>query len=277
MDEDTEVMSDGEAVPESVSRSNSSCSSLLCLPEELFFKCTESVGLQDLVSLDLVNKDLHGLLQQDAECWKNCVQQRCETACSEQILERAACIAGGWKRLCIEAEMARKENKRWVPATESMIKAAIERVSRPNGNKAQTETREDTSIVLLIDGSSSISDEDFVMIRSFCDQLLHGLDRDAQVCLIQFNQNVVTEIPMARLDLESNSKKVLGLAQAMGSTDIPAALEFAASVLKENCQTQGRKVLQWKYCITTLRALYISRITTLVLTLSCVLYVYCVV
>mmetsp|Transcript_10997 Transcript_10997/g.23554 ORF Transcript_10997/g.23554 Transcript_10997/m.23554 type:complete len:373 (-) Transcript_10997:68-1186(-) len=220
-----------------------SCS-LLSLPDELLFKCVQSMQAEDLAAMERVNRELHSAMMRDTECWRQCVAERYEAVSSERLLSRAAELAGGWKRLFAELEKKRKENKRWITACQSLVDAYVEAVV--NFGVVDEETHGNVggdgggSVVVLLDGSSSISDEDFDIMKSFCVQLLRAAPENTQVCVLQFNQTVVTEIALARLDVDRHVAIVSDLHQIMGSTDIPIALRNAQFALR-NSEGQSSK------------------------------------
>mmetsp|Transcript_8389 Transcript_8389/g.22083 ORF Transcript_8389/g.22083 Transcript_8389/m.22083 type:complete len:375 (+) Transcript_8389:387-1511(+) len=222
-----------------------SCS-LLSLPDELLFKCVQSMPAEDLAAMERVNRELHSAMLRDTACWRQCVAQRYEALSSEALLARAADLAGGWKRLFAELEKKRKENKRWITACQSLVDAYIEAVVNFGDvqNGTARSNAEGGNIVVLMDGSSSISDEDFDIMKSFCAQLLRKAHAQTQVCVLQFNQTVVTEIALAQLDVAKHTATVSDLHQIMGSTDIPIALRNAQYVLRDaNAESSKRAVL----------------------------------
>jgi len=93
------------------------------------------------------------------------------------------------------------------------------------------------TVLVILDGSSSISDDDFSVMKNFSILLFQRLGQMSQGCraayvgLLQFNQSVSVVIPLSRLDLSKNIDQVKSTMQCMGSTDIAQALQNGYDML----------------------------------------------
>ncbi|GJD12791.1 hypothetical protein Gasu2_68620 [Galdieria sulphuraria] len=97
-------------------------------------------------------------------------------------------------------------------------------------------------IAILIDGSSSVTEEDFIAMKEFCRALLASLrltHPSSQACIIQFNQYPRVEVGLADVSKPGIMDTVERLEQMMGSTDIAAPIhgqthaeEFELSILE---------------------------------------------
>ncbi|KAA8491141.1 hypothetical protein FVE85_4558 [Porphyridium purpureum] len=97
-------------------------------------------------------------------------------------------------------------------------------------------------ILVLMDGSSSISDEDFSSMKRYVVRMLEAAAEEARrqsdigflVSVIQFNQTCVVELPFVRVEENADTlvQRVLSISQLMGSTDIPLALFKAEELLR---------------------------------------------
>jgi hypothetical protein len=90
------------------------------------------------------------------------------------------------------------------------------------------------SIAILIDGSSSVTEEDFIAMKEFCRALLASLrltHPSSQACIIQFNQYPRVEVGLSDVSKPSIMDTIEKLEQMMGSTDIAAPIRRAHQVL----------------------------------------------
>ncbi|GJQ11370.1 hypothetical protein GpartN1_g3161.t1 [Galdieria partita] len=90
------------------------------------------------------------------------------------------------------------------------------------------------SIAILIDGSSSVTEEDFIAMKEFCRALLASLrltHPSSQACIIQFNQYPRVEVGLSDVSKPGIMDTVERLEQMMGSTDIAAPIRRAHQIL----------------------------------------------
>jgi von Willebrand factor type A domain len=96
---------------------------------------------------------------------------------------------------------------------------------------------ESLAVVLLVDGSSSVTEDDFSAQRSFCTQLVHSLREthdNASVAVLQFNQYPKVHAGLTNVHKPAILAAVDGMHQMMGSTDIAAPIRRARQMLAED-------------------------------------------
>ena len=96
------------------------------------------------------------------------------------ITRKAANLAGGWKRLYKAKQIQNRESLPWEGATEFEIEASVDFMMAPDGEKSISSAHRTPSttstIVFLIDGSGSVTEEDFScmtnFVRSVCQRII---------------------------------------------------------------------------------------------------------
>lgn len=102
------------------------------------------------------------------------------------------------------------------------------------------------SIVLLIDASSSVTDEDFGCMKSFSKCLvehLHDMCARAHVGIVQFNQHPRVELPLTPVAKAKLPAAIDSMDQMMGSTDIAAPIRRARQMLLEEALPGDRVIV----------------------------------
>lgn len=102
------------------------------------------------------------------------------------------------------------------------------------------------TVAILIDASSSVTNEDFACMKNFTSTLvatLRSSSRDAQICIIQFNQHPRVELPLTDVSKPKVSATIDGMEQLMGSTDIAAPIKRARQVLVESALPGSRVIV----------------------------------
>ncbi|XP_051872825.1 collagen alpha-6(VI) chain-like isoform X2 [Pristis pectinata] len=115
---------------------------------------------------------------------------------------------------------------------EAVLTVLLFAMSLPSTNSQQTACRNATvaDIVLVIDGSSSISDEDFRNIKKFLYAFVNGLDiarNKVKIGLVQYSYDSKTEFLLNEyLSKKSILDKIQNVSQMMGGTNMTKALEL---------------------------------------------------
>jgi uncharacterized protein YegL len=105
---------------------------------------------------------------------------------------------------------------------------------------------ESLSVVLLMDGSSSVTEEDFNAMKAFCVQLVTSLREthsDATVAVLQFNQYPKVHAPLTQVESGTLESCIMSIQQAMGSTDCCAPIRRARQMLAEGEAGHGEKAI----------------------------------
>lgn len=122
------------------------------------------------------------------------------------------------------------------PTASNMVPQAMTNASPDTemGDAVATQDTLDLAAVVLIDGSSSVTEDDFRAMRSFSRSLVCALresHREASVAVVQFNQFPRVELPLTNVRSPGPLQLLEELEQMMGSTDIAAPVKRAAELL----------------------------------------------
>lgn len=101
------------------------------------------------------------------------------------------------------------------------------------------------AVVLLVDGSSSVTEDDFTAQRNFCTQLVDSLretHRNSSVAVLQFNQYPKIHSGLTSVHKPAILEAIDGMQQMMGSTDIAAPIRRARQMLAED-GSPGQKAI----------------------------------
>jgi uncharacterized protein YegL len=102
------------------------------------------------------------------------------------------------------------------------------------------------SVVLLIDGSSSVTEDDFHAMKQFCLELVSSLREthgNAKVAVLQFNQYPKVHAGLTSVEKQSLVTTIHAMDQMMGSTDIAAPIRRARQLLAEDEAGLGEKAI----------------------------------
>lgn len=258
---------------------------LTSLPDELIAMCYAGLTASDLVNLEYVSTRLRTLISTDSVCWKHCTQKRWKMLnANHMILCKAARHAGSWKALYSEKALSEREHAPWLIITQSETLAIIDCIapglrkavstqkSSPWVSDMMTEATPCTppsasrmpvhlassspvsvlegpnalSIIVLIDASSSVTDEDFACMKAFTRTLVKTLQEgsgDCQIGLIQFNQHPRVELGLTALGKSKVTAAIEAMDQLMGSTDIAAPIRRARQMLVEEALPGDRVIV----------------------------------
>lgn len=231
----------------------------LCnLPDELISMCYSSLPATDLVSLEYVSSRLRHLVSTDSICWARCAEERWGSRTSTALLSTAARHAGSWKKLYASKVPCDQTHAPWLVPCSSETAAMLELIkgypvakpAKPQAGspRALSGLRmcpRTLSVVLLIDGSSSVTEEDFKAMKEFATSLVNSLNSthpDSALALVQFNQHPKVECQLTPVARGSLRHTIAGLDQMMGSTDIAAPIRRARELL-ENESTDSAKAI----------------------------------
>mmetsp|Transcript_39744 Transcript_39744/g.158130 ORF Transcript_39744/g.158130 Transcript_39744/m.158130 type:complete len:380 (-) Transcript_39744:2413-3552(-) len=222
------------------------------------------VRLCDVIFCSQINHRLRDLVLQNNNLWKDKVKLRWGMQANNSLLEASSVLAGGWKNLYAQKHVSEKRNKPWVVPSDPEIEAILElvrgdssldRVGSPISLSPTSSVMSEMAparglkrgltVLLLLDGSSSVTREDFDAMKSFTRKLIDNLRErrpDSAVGLIQFNQSPRTIIPICDIS-EDIPERVDKMQQLMGSTDIAAPIKTAHELLTEDGNFGGDAVV----------------------------------
>lgn len=253
------------------------------LPDELVAMCYASLSATDLVALEHVSRRLRHLIVYDSMCWKRCTEDRWgQLSSNSAILGAAARHAGTWKQLYSEKALGDRQNAPWHILSKSETLAILDIIkgektsvparvcwptvtnpdpvpssppkdsvsplpsSSPVSVMTDNVSLETLSVVLLIDASSSVTDEDFDCMKSFALELVENLRAshpEAFVAVVQFNQHPKVEVGLTNVCKSKLSMSIENMEQLMGSTDIAAPIRRARQMLGEDDVRPGDKAI----------------------------------
>lgn len=267
-----------------VSKGNTEKLILTSLPDELIAMCYSDLSAADLVALEHVSRRLRQLIAYDSVCWKRCTETRWgHLSANSAILPSAARHAGTWKRLYSEKAKTDADHTPWLTlcgsetlAVLDIIKGATTQVpmpvywpmstdmdiavpsSPPKDSVVPMSTSSPVSVmpsnpavsclsvVLLIDASSSVTDDDFETMKSFSLALVEDLrvsHPEACVSVVQFNQHPKVEVALTNVCKSRLSSSIENMEQMMGSTDIAAPIRRARKILSEDDVRPGDRAI----------------------------------
>lgn len=255
---------------------------LTALPDELIAMCYADLSATDLVALEHVSRRLRHLIAYDSVCWKRCTESRWSYLTSNSVLLPAAARhAGTWKQLYSEKAVCETSHAPWLTLCKSETMAIFDIIkaddtapdstvcwpmsmdhpvpsSPPKDSTAPissaspvsvmtTGTPASTlSVVLLIDASSSVTDDDFDAMKSFSRALVDNLRSthpESAVAVVQFNQHPKVEVSLTNVCKSKLSTSIENMEQLMGSTDIAAPIRRARQILTEDAAPGDRAIV----------------------------------
>lgn len=258
--------------------------SFTSLPDELIAMCYANLSASDLVALEHVNLRLRNLIAYDAVCWRRCTENRWgHLSTNSVILGAAARHAGTWKQLYAEKAKTEEEFSPWLTLCKSETLAILDVIKGEKTPAPETPvywpmaTEGDAvpssppkegvvpmatsspvsvmrsqgpvnslSVVLLVDASSSVTDDDFDAMKTFASALVENLREthpESFVGVVQFNQHPKVEVALTNVLKTKVSSSIDDMEQLMGSTDIAAPIRRARQILAESDVTPGDRAI----------------------------------
>eukprot|EP00190_Bangiopsis_sp_CCMP1999_P001130 CAMPEP_0198737002 /NCGR_PEP_ID=MMETSP1475-20131203/67645_1 /TAXON_ID= ORGANISM="Unidentified sp., Strain CCMP1999" /NCGR_SAMPLE_ID=MMETSP1475 /ASSEMBLY_ACC=CAM_ASM_001111 /LENGTH=369 /DNA_ID=CAMNT_0044500857 /DNA_START=448 /DNA_END=1557 /DNA_ORIENTATION=+ len=243
------------------------------LPDDIICLCLVNLTAKDLVHVEMLSKRLREVIYMNPNLWQDMVRQRWGLSANSTLLESAARYAGGWKNLYSEKHLSEKKDKQWVTPTKYEIEAMLEVIR--GGNNASTapsspqsphsghglsgsptsvmmpdslggRRKRSLTVLVLLDGSSSVTRDDFETMKGFTCALITSLCKyrsDAGVGVIQFNQSPRTMVPITNVRDDSIASRVNKMTQLNGSTDIAAPIRSSYELLREDGNFGGDAVV----------------------------------
>lgn len=216
---------------------------LLDLPQELVLDVAELLSSADLAFFDLTCRALRLGAKLEPK-WKSLYEAEFNGAAKDtaatSVQQRAATLAGGWKELykCrlekdreVKAAAAPGETP-WEQPCKWELQVALERLTAmaPAGSRGLG-----TSIMFLLDGSGSVTEDDFRTMTSFIGAALQNITSShplARVGILQFSNDVRVELPPQVVEQEVFDKKLETMTRINGGTNISLAISKAGQLLK---------------------------------------------
>lgn len=246
---------------------------LLALPTELLERCT--VNQQEFKTLSSIAQVCSSLraLAEDCDLWR----REWERVYGEigAVQQAAASKAGGWKALFAARHAALKEAEPWHKPCAFEVQASVDMLAavppRAAGKEARAagaaqgvveaeasvpqeegqEEEEELCVVFLVDGSGSVTEEDFRVMTGFMLAAVRGLAGGAagqgavpplrsKVAVIQFSNDIRVEQGPVDVDVGAFEALMAGMARMNGGTNIALAVQKAGQLLKPLSATAHR-------------------------------------
>ncbi|KAK9829572.1 hypothetical protein WJX72_006550 [[Myrmecia] bisecta] len=199
---------------------------ILDLPEELVDGFLQHLSVTDLCAVVQVCKKLKQLTE-DNRRWKILFLQRWGPLTA--IHERAAKLANGWGNLFRSKHLAETQAAPWQRPSPFEIQASLGRIAKP------VEDSSDLSVIFAVDGSGSVTLEDFTNMTQFIAQATTFFVKEhpeSKVGVIQFSNDVRVELMPQKIDLDSFNTLMAQLTRMNGGTNIAASIQAAGQLMK---------------------------------------------
>jgi len=212
------------------------------LPDELLDGAVvDALGLQDLCAFAQVCKKFRSVAKKDCR-WRAFFESR--WGAPNATVEKAAKLAGSWRQLYAAKQVVEQESQPWVKPTSFEVAAAVEGIAvralgLPESDSAVKDAPVETdvtsrSVLFLVDGSGSVTEDDFNNMTSFMQQAWHGISSvcaSAKVGIVQFSNDVKVELQPAAMNSEGFQTHVAKMSRMNGGTNISAAIRKAGQLL----------------------------------------------
>lgn len=203
--------------------------SLLDFPEDVLEGLVVSaLDFRDLCALAQACKPLRKLAVSDGH-WQRLVEQRWGP--STELLTSSAKIAGSWRALYREKHECERANAPWQKLSASELQAAV---GRMHGDQ-RAHSASSSVVMFLVDGSGSVTEEDFRVMTEFILQAalqLVAADPSVQVGVLQFSNDVRVEVAPQAVDGAKFTEAVTTMARMNGGTNIACSVQRAGQLLK---------------------------------------------
>ncbi|KAA8499687.1 Collagen alpha-6(VI) chain [Porphyridium purpureum] len=242
------------------------------LPSEVLSQCLKGLSAQDMATLERVDKHLRDAVQHDSLRWRDVVLRQFSYNEPCDVLDAAAHYAGGWRSLYVAKVTDAKTKAPWYSPTDFEVRAICDVITQQNlkaphhhlGKSVDyglsrsptnimddvyagaNAVKHDMAVLFLLDGSSSVTEEDFKTMKAFCLKLIESVRLShpkSVVGLIQFNQFPRVEMGFRPIGDAHVTQTVQALDQMMGSTDISAPVRQGHEMFEEAWATDNVMVL----------------------------------
>ena len=150
---------------------------------------------------------------------------------------RAAQLAGSWHALSAAKRRTHASSAPWAVPCEHELGAAVEAVAGAAGAAAEGEDRRQ-SVVFLLDGSGSVTEDDFACMKDFARRVVRGAPgaggRVLRATVVQFSNDARTELGMQLWSPAGFDEEMDRMSRMNGGTNFILALHEASKVLKQD-------------------------------------------
>mmetsp|Transcript_36846 Transcript_36846/g.69322 ORF Transcript_36846/g.69322 Transcript_36846/m.69322 type:complete len:456 (-) Transcript_36846:566-1933(-) len=230
----------------------------LVLPDELLTEIVNCLGATDLCQLALVCKRLGQVCMQNISRWHALFSDK--WGVPKQLEWRAATLAGGWQQLYKAKTVMDREASPWkkpsafevdalgLLITDTAFPPEAARVHAGAAHDASTRSAaRPLTVVFLLDGSGSLSEIDFDVMRSFVKRTVEIIMQrcpEGKVGIVQFTTEVRVEVDPSSVELAEVPAQVDRMQRMSGGTNLEAPIHRAEQLMREQKEEeQGAHVL----------------------------------
>lgn len=219
-------------------------SDMSLLPDELVRQgVVAQLVAEDLGRLACVNRLFRSYVQSVEGVWRSQFVKNWGIKCDERVrktqekdweesnplLERASELAGGWYKLFAMKHSVCSSERPWLlPA-----KAEVEAMMEDMGSNAMT--GKEYMAIFLLDGSGSVTGEDFSTMTGFLIPTIKKLDAmtggTGKFAVLQFSNETRLEIPLCLASSENLDENIRGIKRMNGGTNIASPLRQVRTML----------------------------------------------
>eukprot|EP00238_Polyblepharides_amylifera_P000133 CAMPEP_0196572212 /NCGR_PEP_ID=MMETSP1081-20130531/2294_1 /TAXON_ID=36882 /ORGANISM="Pyramimonas amylifera, Strain CCMP720" /LENGTH=436 /DNA_ID=CAMNT_0041889447 /DNA_START=140 /DNA_END=1450 /DNA_ORIENTATION=+ len=232
----------------------------LMLPDELLTEVASWLDLFATCQLGLVCRRLHLLTQRNTSHWVRLFAERWGAA--SQLQWRAAQLAGSWRQLYKEKVLMERINAPWKKPANQEVQALGETIADMACDCADLECVDSDmvayaadvagacrngsgkalTVIFLLDGSGSVSDIDFDIMRAFVKNtstVVTNKCPDAKVGVLQFTTEVRVEVaPEHGRPSEELHQRVDTFPRMSGGTNFSAPLRQVEELMRAAAQVE---------------------------------------
>lgn len=209
------------------------------IPDEVILSLIHrNFGARDSCSLSQVSSKYSNLASSDTH-WEILYQQVFGEA--NNVTREAAKLAKSWKKLFRCKTVSDKQAEPWLTPCEYELTAVLQRITAEQENAHTT-----GGILFLLDGSGSVSPDDFAAMTGFVFKSVKAICAVVPTCKIgvmQFSNDVHVEVPLGAHEEESFGKAMTDMVRMNGGTSVAMAIQTASKHMQSNLPEAGRRTL----------------------------------
>ncbi|QDZ22762.1 VWFA domain-containing protein [Chloropicon primus] len=195
------------------------------LPDELLDgPVLDALGFKDLCTLSLVCRRFDFVVSQRTQRWSSLYIERWGDPGAIGV--EASKLAGGWHKFYKAKHLAEKESSPWIQPCDFEVQAMLNHLA---GLKCPA--TQEIMVTFLVDGSGSVTDDDFTTMTSFMSKAVCSLNRQtrgtAKFAIIQFSNEVKVEMQPQPISSEDFDTFAATMSRMNGGTNIALALSKA--------------------------------------------------
>ncbi|KAL6781397.1 hypothetical protein ACKKBG_A10990 [Auxenochlorella protothecoides x Auxenochlorella symbiontica] len=225
-----------QAIESSKRRRVADACPLLELPEELLERALlYSTTPRDLCAIAQCSTRLRTISDNADAYWRGEFAERWGGL--TELQGEAAKLAGSWKNLYASRAATDRTHAPWQKPSPFEVQVAVRRLV--------PKTEPEACVVFLIDGSGSVTEDDFSCMTSFVTQAIEHLNTQetaTQVAVVQFSNDCRLELAPSPIVLDQITNVLEGMYRMNGGTNISLAVQRAGQLLKPMAP-QMRRVL----------------------------------